>query len=114
MSKFFYFMALVALVAVLACSGEDATEAPADTQATDPTPTLFPTPMATPILTPVPTSTPVPTVAPQPTANPISTKLACERLDELLEILDSMGMSQLTKCELGLRRVAMKRYALRP
>ena len=37
MSKLFYFAALLALVVLLACGGEDATVAPADTPQPDPT-----------------------------------------------------------------------------
>ena len=76
MSKIFLFLALVAMVALLACGGDDATEAPADTQAPEPTavPTSQPEPTAAPEPTDVPEPTatpePEPTTAPEPTAPP--------------------------------------------
>ena len=72
MSKLICFMALVALVALLACGGDDATEAPANTAA--PQPTIAPTAMIEPTATPAPTNTPAPaptnTPAPAPTNPP--------------------------------------------
>ena len=66
MSKLLYVVALIALVAILACGGEDATEAPA--AAPDPTSTTAPTAMPEPTATPEPTPVPEPTAMPEPTA----------------------------------------------
>ena len=76
MSKLIYCMALVALVALLACGGDDETEVPGDTPALQPTaaPTATTEPTATPAPTktpaPTPTNTPEPTPAPRPTEPP--------------------------------------------
>ena len=84
MSKLICFMALVALVALLACGGDDATEAPTESAVSQPTraPTAVIAPTATPAPTntpapaptdtpvPAPTNTPEPTPAPQPTEAP--------------------------------------------
>ena len=69
MVKLIYFIALVALAGLLACGGDDATEAPADTPA-QPTAvaTAMPEPTATP--EPAPTNTPQPTPTAAPTATP--------------------------------------------
>ncbi len=72
MSKLIYFMALVALVALLACGGDDATEAPASTVASQPTtvPTAMAEPTATPEPEPTNTPEPPPTNTPEPTPEP--------------------------------------------
>ncbi len=70
MSKLLYVMALVALVAVLACGGEDATQAPADTSAQQPTTAPEPTAEPRPTDTPTPTPTPEPMAIPVPTPSP--------------------------------------------
>ena len=67
MSKILLFVALVFLVAVLACGGEDATEIPADT----PPPTVAPTAMPEPTAAPTPEPTATPTPEPEPTATAI-------------------------------------------
>ena len=75
MSKLFYLAALVALLVIMACGGDDATETPADTPVP---PTVAPTATTAPTNTPVPpTSTPVPpptsTPVPEPTSTPVPT-----------------------------------------
>ena len=75
-SKLLFFAALIALVAIMACGGDDPTEAPESTPASEPTaaPTAAPvapaTPRAEPTQAPAPTDTqaPAPTDAPVPTA----------------------------------------------
>jgi hypothetical protein len=77
MSKMFYFMALVALVALLACGGDDATEEPAADAGLEPaaTPAAMvesthePAPADTPV--PEPTNTPEVTPAPEPAATAV-------------------------------------------
>ena len=68
MSKLVIFVALIALIAIMACGGDDATEAPADTPV--PEPTAVPTSAPEPTAVPEPTATPEPTAAPRPTATP--------------------------------------------
>ena len=82
MSKLLYVVALVALVAILACGGDEATEAPADTSSQQPTtaPTAMtePTEMSTsppePTTAPDPTDTPEPTATEEPPATPEPTE----------------------------------------
>ena len=75
MTKLFYVVAMVVLVAILACGGEDGTEAPTGTSAQQATvvgtttPESTATPLPTP--TPEPTATPVPTPMPEPTLTPV-------------------------------------------
>ena len=64
MAKLFYFAIFAALVAVLACSSETPTPAPANT----PIPTQVPTATSPPTATPEPSATPAPTATPQPSA----------------------------------------------
>ena len=61
-SKILFFAALVALVAVLACGGDDKAEAPADT--------TVPQSTAASVASPTSTPGPAPTAAPEPTAVP--------------------------------------------
>ncbi len=72
MSKLIYFMALVALVALLACGGDDATEAPTSTVASQAAtaPTAMAEPTATPEPAPTNTPVPAPTNTPEPTPEP--------------------------------------------
>ena len=70
MSKLLYVVALIALVAILACGGDEATEAPADTSSQQPT--TAPTAMTEP--TEMSTSPPEPTTAPDPTDTPEPTE----------------------------------------
>ena len=72
MSKLIYFMALVALVALLACGGDDATEAPAGNVAsqTATAPTAMAESTATPEPAPTNTPVPAPTNTPEPTPEP--------------------------------------------
>ncbi len=112
MSKLIYFMALVALVALLACGGDDATEAPDDTAA--PQPTTAPTAMIEPTATPVPTNTPAPTntpvtaptntpeptPAPQPTEAPAPPAQSAEairplHLDDPLNVAGELSDAEL-------------------
>ena len=73
MSKLICFMALVALVALLACGGDDATEAPRLDPTAAPQPTTAPTAMIEPTATPAPTNTPASTNTPAlvPTNTPV-------------------------------------------
>ena len=73
LKMFICFMALVALVALLACGGDDATEAPTDAATSQPTtaPTAMIEPTATPEPTPTPTPEPTATATPEPTAIPV-------------------------------------------
>jgi hypothetical protein len=64
MSKMFYFMALVALVALLACGGDDATEEPAADAGPGPRATPTAMVVSTPELAPTDTSVPEPTNTP--------------------------------------------------
>jgi hypothetical protein len=66
MLKVLYFVALVALVALLACGGEDATEAPAAMAEPAAAPTAMPEPTAVPTAMAEPTA--APTVIAEPTA----------------------------------------------
>ena len=81
MSRLLLFVALVVLVAALACGGEDATEAPANTPA-PPTvaPTATPEPPPTP--TPEPTPTLEPTATPAPTPAPADTPTPAPQTEE--------------------------------
>ena len=71
MSKMFYFMALVALVALLACGGDDATEEPAADAGPGPKATPTAMVVSTPELAPTDTSVPEPTNTPDPTATAV-------------------------------------------
>ena len=71
MSKMFYFMALVALVALLACGGDDATEEPAADAGPGPRATPTAMVVSTPELAPTDTSVPEPTNTPDPTATAV-------------------------------------------
>ena len=75
MSKLLFGALILAMVALLACAGEDPTVAPTATPVPTPTPqpTSTPVPTPTPTPTPRPTATPVPTATPQPTATPAPT-----------------------------------------
>ena len=68
MSKLVLFVALIAMIAIVACGGDDATEAPADTPV--PEPTAAPTSTPEPTAAPEPTAMPDPTATPRPTATP--------------------------------------------
>ena len=70
MSKLVYFAALIAMIAIVACGGDDATEAPADTTVPEPTAAPEPTAMPEPTATPRPTATPEPPPTPEPTDTP--------------------------------------------
>ena len=105
MSKLIYFVALVAMVALLACGGDgDATEAPNDTAASQPT--TAPTAMAEPTATakPEPTNTPAPTSTPEPTATPAPTEPSAVvapgqitplKLDDPLNVAGELSESEL-------------------
>ena len=110
MSKLVYFMALVALVALLACGGDDAAEAPAVTASSPPTsaPTAMiesttspePAPTNTPV--PAPTNTPVPvptnTPMPVPTQEPPPPGTGAIRplqLDDPLNVAGELSESEL-------------------
>ena len=99
MSKLLYVMALVALVAILACGGEDATKAPADTsaqQATSaPEPTAEPRPTNTPAPTPTPepTATPVPAPTPDPTPTEASAVVSGTGAITPLRLEDPMAIA---------------------
>ena len=75
MTKLFYVVAMVVLVAILACGGEEGTEAPTGTSAQQATVVGTTTPESTakplPTPTPEPTATPVPTPMPEPTLTPV-------------------------------------------
>ena len=70
-SKILVFMASVALVAVLACGGDDETQAPAATAVPQPTAASVASPTSTPSL--APTAAPGPTAVPEPTEAPAAT-----------------------------------------
>ena len=105
MSKLIYFMALVALVALLACGGDDeATEAPATAA------TAAPTAMVQPTATPEPTNTPTPdptaTAVPEPTSTPAPTEVPARsepgtgairplQLDDPLNVAGELSESEL-------------------
>ena len=106
MSKLVYYVALVALLALLACGGDDATEVPAETVASEPT--TAPTAMVEPTATPEPTNTPVPTSEPEPTAIPEPTPTAAPmvpapgagairplRLDDPLNVAGELSEAEL-------------------
>ena len=96
MSKLICFMALVALVALLACGGDDATEAPADTAASQST--SAPTAMVEPTATPAPTNTPEPTNAPVPTEPPAPVapgQIRPLRLNDPLNVAGELSESEL-------------------
>ena len=80
MSKLLMVTVLVAIAALLACSGEDPTRAP--TAATAPAPaetfTATPLPTATATMAPKPTPEPTGTTAPEPTATPEPESTAAE------------------------------------
>ena len=73
MSKLLFGALILAMVALLACAGEDPTLAPTATPTPTSTPQPTSTPVPTPTPTPQPTVTPVPTATPQPTATPAPT-----------------------------------------
>ena len=67
-SKILFLVALLALVAVLACGGDDESEAPADTAVPQPTAVSVASPTSTP--RPAPTADPEPTAVPELTEAP--------------------------------------------
>ena len=67
-SKILFLVALLALVAVLACGGDDDSEAPADTAVPQPTAVSVASPTSTP--RPAPTADPEPTAVPELTEAP--------------------------------------------
>ena len=101
MSKLVYFMALVALVALLACGGDDdATETPSDAAASQATPAPTSTPVPTPTRQPTATPVPVPTNTPVPTpTEPPATNAPGQikplKLDDPLNVAGELSEAEL-------------------
>lgn len=122
MSKFLLFVTVVVLLAILACGGDDATEAPPNTAPPQPTEVATamveptPTPEPTNTQVPVPTSTPAPanTPVPEPTSTPMPDDPPSEvepgqimplKLDDPLKIAGELSQDELA-CAAGVADIS--------